>query len=812
MDLLLAWLLFPLLLTIVTGGLGLLVERVSGAAIPGTLLVPTGLAALIVVATLTTEWSTTAPATTPVVVALAGLGGALSLTRLRALRPEPATLLAALGVFGVCAAPVVFSGEPTFAGYTVLGDTAIQLIGIDRLLDHGRDLGGLPESSYRAALSAYFGSGYPFGAQVAIGSARPLTGLDAAWIYQPGLAFLMVALMLSLRQLAGTLLRSTTLAAVVAFLAAQPALLYAYGLQGSVKELATAALVALLAATLLPLARAVGRAPGSARAVVPLAFVVAASVAAIGLAAAVWVGPIVVAALLVCVRERPGTRALVSQAAAFAALLLVLSIPAVEQLGGYFRVTTGVVTAGEEVGNLIGPLNPLQSLGIWINGDYRLDPGGPWLWVTRLLLLVALVALLAGFAAAVARRAWALLLYGATALLGAAVVVVAGSPWAGGKALAILSPALLLFALLGAAAAVERALPRLPRRRLALVGGVALGALGAGVLLSNAFAYRDVRLAPHDRMEELREVGARAELRGPLLTTEFEEFAKHFLRDGAPFGVSEALSPRPADPAPPGRPGPRFGFPSDLDELSLPYVTAFHEIVMRRSPFASRPPAGYERVWSGRWYELWRRASDSPQVVQHLPLGDDRSAADVPRCEDVAALARAARQSGGRLAYAPRPLVPTLVPTDPGVRVTGNWGPDDAQPLFVSAVRDGTIEGTVEVERAGRYDVWLGGSFGGDFRVELDGREVGGIARELSGRGQYAEVAEGVELSAGRHTVRIVRAPRTLAPGATASTIGPLALAPAGTEDAVPVRTVAPRAWRSICGRPADWVELIAGS
>ena len=80
-----------------------------------------------------------------------------------------------VGVFLVYAAPVVLSGEPTFGGYSVLGDTAIHFLASDQLQRDGLDLSALPASEYRSALEAYFvAASYPAGAQLgARDAARP---------------------------------------------------------------------------------------------------------------------------------------------------------------------------------------------------------------------------------------------------------------------------------------------------------------------------------------------------------------------------------------------------------------------------------------------------------------------------------------------------------------------------------------------------------------------------------------------------------------------------------------------------------------
>ena len=66
-------------------------------------------------------------------------------------------------MFAVYAAPIVLSGEPTFAGFIKLDDTATWLALTDRVMEHGRDLDGLAPSSYEATLRFNLGDGYPVG-------------------------------------------------------------------------------------------------------------------------------------------------------------------------------------------------------------------------------------------------------------------------------------------------------------------------------------------------------------------------------------------------------------------------------------------------------------------------------------------------------------------------------------------------------------------------------------------------------------------------------------------------------------------------
>jgi hypothetical protein len=197
MSLLIAWLVFPLVLSVLALGCGLLLERTARTVLPGALLLPVGLAVLIVAAQLATVADATAELATPLVVLLAVSGLAIA-RPWRDLRLDWWAVATGVAVFVVFAAPVVLSGSATFAGYTRIDDTASWLAIVDRLMEHGRNLDGLPPSTYQAQLHAYLGDGYPVGAFLPLGLARPLVGQDAAWLFQPYMAYLGGMLSLSL--------------------------------------------------------------------------------------------------------------------------------------------------------------------------------------------------------------------------------------------------------------------------------------------------------------------------------------------------------------------------------------------------------------------------------------------------------------------------------------------------------------------------------------------------------------------------------------------------------------------------------------
>src|SRR5688572_29969260 len=219
----LSWLIFPLVLVLLTLGCGLVVELIAGRPLPGTLLLPAGYALIVVVAQLPAQTDATAELMLPLVVALALAGLTLGIGRRRQIRPEPWAAGVALAVFAVFAAPVVLTGEATFTGYIRLDDTASWLGLADRAMTHGTSLAGLEPSSYEAMLDFYLGSGYPLGGLVPLGIAGRLSGQDLAWVYQPHMAFLATLLALGLWEVARAAIASPAARAAAALVASQPA-------------------------------------------------------------------------------------------------------------------------------------------------------------------------------------------------------------------------------------------------------------------------------------------------------------------------------------------------------------------------------------------------------------------------------------------------------------------------------------------------------------------------------------------------------------------------------------------------------------
>ena len=804
MDLLAAWVLYPLALCALCLGLGLLVARVAAWDLPGALLAPVGCATLLTFARIVTSSSATAKLALPALLVLAVAGLVLGRRRLRAMRPDPWLALAAAAVFVDYGAAVVASGNPTFAGYLALPDTSHQLALAHVLADNGPDWQAIEPGSLRSSMGSYISSRYPVGSQAALGVTAPLGILEIAWLYQPFLSFLMVVLALSLASLAAPLLRDRRRVALVAFAAAQPALVVGFALQGSIKELAALAMIVVLVAVV---SAAIGVVRG-VRSLLPVALAAAAALAALGPAAAPYlVLPALVAAAVwgrMLVRRRERADLVLLGAAAVVAA--IVAIPALNSLRNAIEVTKLVLVDNTDLGNLAGPLALEQAIGPWLTGDYRYEPTNNLIAQNALFALFGAAALL-GLGWALRRRTPGPVLLAATLGIASAFLLERGSPYADAKVLMILSPVVPFLAMLGAAS--------LWRGRLRVVSAGVGAALVAGLLWSGALAYHDVSLAPYDRYSEMLAINDRLAGREPAVLNEYDEFAKYFLRDLPILSEPEQrtryrFAPYDPDALNDPRRRPSVKSPMNMDDLRLEYVQAQPWLVVRRSPTASRPPANFRLDWRGRWYELWRRAR-APQVVRHKPLGPDvlRPAAPVTRAVARAWAARA-RELGGEIAFVERSPRPGLFPRSvPRPRRWFEYA-DYREAVVPSA--PGRAEATVEVVRDGEHRLWVEGSFARRMTLRVDGAVVGRTPAELNNPGAYVAVGT-LRLAPGTHRIEISQGGGDLRPGSggylsSLRHVGAIFLAPVADEDA-PVRVIDARDWRRLVGVNADWLEIV---
>ncbi len=781
-----SWLLFPAVLLAVLVGCGLLVRGLVDRPVPGALVPGMGFAVVTCVGMLTTAFAETAELTTPVVVALAVAGyiGAWPIDW-RGWRATLPAAAAGVGVFLVYGAPVILSGDATFAGYIKLDDSATWLALTDRVMEHGRSLEGLAPSTYEATLAFNLGGSYPVGPFLALGVGSELVATDTAWTIQPYMSLLAGILAATMVELARPLVNSAWLRAAAAFVAAQSAVLVGYVLWGGIKEIEGALLITV-AAALAPLALERGSGLSS---VVPLALASAALLGVLSFGGAVWFLLVLLVPLVVLwVRAQRSTRGAVMVLLAIAAVILLPLAAA----GKLVSPDSSPLWSASELGNLFEPLSVFQVFGIWPVGDFRLRPDEEV--ITAILAAAAAAAAVTSAVTAWRRGSVGLLLYWGGAAVGASLLFVVGSPWIDGKAIAMASPAIALAAALGIAVLFERGL-----RIEACIAGLLIA---GGVFVSNYMGYRDVNLAPRDQLGELESIGKEYAGEGPALMTEYNPYgARHFLRDLDAEGASELR--RNLIPLATGE-AVEKGEWADTDAFPLSSLYPYRTLVLRRSPAQSRPPLPYRLVRSGHYYDVWQRTEEVPPPgYELLPLGSETDPIGRGRCADVEQLASLAGTDGA-LAYVEG--VPNVVVAARNLDHPDSW-PSEAE--FLIPREAGTASATVDLPQTSRWTIWLGGSVRGRMEVRVDGEEVGSARAFLNNKGLYVPLGS-AELPAGRHTVEIAYSGADLHPGSGGSEapIGPLILQ-AGQPEREPVRLVPASQSDRLCGRPADWIQAV---
>jgi hypothetical protein len=807
MTLFLAWIVFPLVFALLSLGCGLLLETASGMRLPGPLLLPGGFIVIAIATYFAHMSSATAELQTPLVVALAIAGYAVSQPWKR-FQLDGWLTGSAAAVYAVFAAPVILVGA-TFAGYIKLDDTATFFSMLARAATNGYGASGLAASTYKATLiHEGYKFGYPLGSMLPLDVGHTLLGVDQAWIWQPYLTFLAVLTGLGLYEVVAGLVQSRALRACVAFFGAQAALMYGYALWGGVKELFAPGVI-LFAVCLVPRVKT-----GAPRQVIALGAASAALIGGLSVGGAIWLLPMLaVGVVLIILYRSPddilktiGVYAVTTGVLALP--ILVVSAARLNSLGRFMKGTGG------ENGNLVHPLSWWQALGIWPGGDFRYPPSDP----TVTHVLGVLVVLAAIFAVVMAWRSgrWELVLLLATGVFACLVYGERASPWVAAKALASASPLILGAGLAGAAVLVELG-RRLGGWTLAVPGGLVVAVLAAGVLWSNAMQYHAALLAPSARLMELEKIGSKFSGQGPALLTEYEPYsARYFLRgldaqDASGLRVDPIKLRRYPHCYQDTSGGACNGVSPDVDEIRLDQlIPEFRTLVIRRTGVASRPPSAYKLLWSGRYYDVWRLRPNARRILAHLSLGSRFQPAAVPDCKTLMDLAARASAAHGVLATVFRPEVTVITPRTGKTEVPKHFGSYGEPSGLLYATKQYTVTYPFRVRTGGIYTVWVGGSFSSTLTAKLDGHKVGQQRNQTEWPGNFLKFGSAY-LTRGRHTLVIKHSGPDWGPGSAAHQpfgLGPFVIAQ-GTDDRN-VKIVQPKAAHSLCGRTLDWVEALA--
>jgi hypothetical protein len=448
-------------------------------------------------------------------------------------------------------------------------------------------------------------------------------------------------------------------------------------------------------------------------------------------------------------------------------------------------------------GNLLGPVPWREGLGIWLAGDYRLQPPDQQT-LTDLLQVVAALLAVWGTATALRRRSLALPLALASGACGALIISSRYSIYLDTKSYVVLAPALGLAVFAGAIALGQRS---------AWAGALAGVAMAGGVLASDAYVYSEAWPIPEQRFEELIAIDEQFAGQGPMLVNEREQYAMALLRRAGGWESWGTVFPsrgfRRGEVFPPPIP-----HTPDFDDYSLAHYQRFPLLLERRRPGGSRPPGGYEIVHETAHYRVWRREGPLPR--EHLEAGGDGYTGVAPLdCgrPDLRELQRRARRAGMPVRVAVRTGRPPRT-----VQEARHWTGFDASP-FPSPIdmvsRRGGFAATLPSLPAGPYVAWVQGAFAPGVRLYVDDRQIGEARADLGSPDGWQRLGE-VSADGGPVTVTTtaLRLPWWRTASRHREITGPVVFEPvaAGRE----LRDVPPDELQSLCEQPVDWIELPA--
>jgi len=794
--------LFPLVLLALSIGGGLLVRRLGGGWLPAGLVVPVGFALLVVVCSFATYIHWMAPAAGYIALAFALAGFALEwragTLRWPRLDGIPWGALSALVAFAAVGAPTLLTGTPMWTGYTRIVDIGLQMDFAQHLAEAGRAAVG-NESSYHVVVQKLVNIGYPGGGQAVLASVAKLIHTNLAWCYQMYHAFAAAVGALAIYSLLGRLTASRPLRAVGAAVAIQPNALYAYALEGAIKELTTASL--LMTAVAILAYRLPGE--GQRRSVLPAAVAISGAFAAFSYGVAPWLG-LVLAALFVLTLVRPNRLRALADWALLGAAAIVISLPglisAVTQLRGIAETAVGgTVELG--LGNLAAPVPDWSAAGVWLTSDFRF-PLVHVTWTHRLDVFVIVFAVL-GILYALRRRRWAIALLGIATPIALDYYIAHSTAWLQFKSFTITGVFALTLAFAGAAALHESR-----QRVVALLGWLVAAVLAGAVLYGNAITYHDTTLAPAARYYNLAAIGKRYAGQGPALFPAFDEYAEYFLREEQ--GTSSENPSKGEFDLAPGVVEPNgIGFSLNLNQFRTSYLQHFNLIVQPRGPLANRAPANWDLVQQTPYFNVWRRARPASDVYAHLPLSGLPHERTPAICGVLQKDLRAAGP-GATVAYVPA-HAGMQVPPAAGIH-PDYWKPEGGELVAYGAGHDRV---SFTLPRAATYEVWIEGTIGRPVEFLVDGRHVGTVAYEERYPNQFLHVGA-IELAAGHHTLEIVRGGGSLHPGSGDDVdpdtrgLGPVIFLPQGSQH-YQVRVAPASAAAKICAAPVgyEWMEVL---
>jgi hypothetical protein len=802
-EMILVWSVIPLLLTLLCSGFGLAFLLLFRKSINFTFTVIIGFLLMAILGSVTVISTTTAPYTAMAfgLISVAGLVSCAIWYRSR-FHFDYLPLFAGSITYLSFALPTLAYGRPSWVGWIKLDDDSTFLAVTDRLMNVGRTVPVPVVSTFDRVLQTIFASGssghfsYPVGTFIPFGVISKLTGVEKAWFYQPYLSFAAALMAMIFVVILSSRISNRYLVVAIASISSLAATIYSYVMWGGIKEIVIIVPIVFFAFLVFQILASPKAKELYWYAIVAfLGIFVIGGVASFGYAAPV----LLVAVLLVLWRKNrryfhyfAGVSGLVAAALIF----LVRS-------GNKAVINLFIPIIGDN-GNLSKSLNMGQILGIWPSQDFRLDPVVKPL--TFSIIAIAIIFVIAGLYFSAVKSQWLI-----PALLTSSAAVVAtsylwGGIWLTGKAIAVASPLFLLAAFVGM---YESWLEfgKESRQKFAPYGArtvviVLASLVVSGVIVSDAFTYKNVSLAPNLQQDELRSIGQMFAGQGPALMTEYSVYgSRYFLRNIATEAASElrvhVIPTRDGNQLPKGS-------AADIDFFDPATIDYFNLLVLRKAPNASRPPLDYGLAWSGKHYEVWKKIP-GVFVRKTLPLGSIFYPGAVPTCQAVKNFLADRAATERTYAAVRKPVY--VVDFTAGV-LPANFLPLATYSGGVHFSGPGAFNRNFTVGETGQYDMWIAGSYPGRLRILVDGREVFSGHSVFEGNLYLTNPLSNVQLSVGAHVLTVLYDSPLLLPGTDLpGDFGPIYFSSQTAID-VRVKRILNSRISELCTQNLDWIAI----
>jgi uncharacterized membrane protein len=809
-EMLLIWIVAPVVLLALCFGLGLLFAVIFKKELKFFELIALGLLTSVVLGSVMTLSTQAAQYTAPLIGLLSALGIAVCLIRYRQyLKFDRLAAGAGAITYTLFSLPVAMYGKPSWAGWVQLDDNSSWYGITNRLLTLGHSVPSPILTTYDRVLQTYLGTSafnygavhddqfsYPTGALIPFGVLSKIVHLDMAWLFQPFLSFCAALVAMLFVETLRSRLRPKYLVVLGASFAALASTIFSYVMWGGIKEIVL--IIPIVLFTLKTFSTKWNQPKVEDYAyflicVSGLYFIGAKT--SLG-----FIIPIVFVALLVEVSRRNRRY-----------FHILLGASWLIAVGGIFSLATGgtllkfLVPQIKDMGNLYGQLSPLQVVGIWPVRDFRFHAS--WIPFTYPAIFIAISFAVLAVYKAVKRGEWLIpsLILASTAVVTFSYLF-AGA-WITGKAVAVVSPIVLLTVVHGIWEETAAGEPRriLGAQRLATkvitVGMV--GAVICGVLVSDALTYRNVWLAPYSQMDELRVIGHDFAGQGPTFMADYSPYgARYFLRDAGAESASELRVH--LLPLRNGTEVPKGGS-ADIDYFQNSGIDYFNLLVLRKSGRLSRPPLNYSLARSGTNYEVWKRNTIKYVVQKTLPLGNNLNPAATPSCAQVASFL-AGSKAGDKIFTVDREKS-YVVPFSGGDLPLG-WTASASVPGGVNFTGPGGFSRNIAIDQDKEYRFWLSGSYPGQLEIQIDGVQVFTGHSLFEGNTYLTNPIGGSRLTSGTHLLTVIyKTPWFMSGAGALSSFGPIYIS-SQTAGESRVRAVSIAQIPKLCTQNLDWIAI----